>query len=67
MSKRSTKPAKANLVVSQGPFWRVEFDRVTKDYIAIVDGVGCIGCSAKPHQAQTLIAGYCAGLAKHAA
>lgn len=53
MSKR--KAAKPNLIVAQGTGWHIEFDRTTKDYAAMIDGVGYIGSAARPHEAQSLI------------
>ena len=53
-TKRTAKPVKANLIVAQGSGWWVEFDRVTKDYCAMVNGVGCIGYTASPVEAQRL-------------
>ncbi len=53
-TKRTTKPVKANLIVAQGEGWRVEFDRLTKDYLAMVNGVGCIGYTTSPVEAQRL-------------
>lgn len=58
MSKTSSKRAKPSLIVSQGEGWRVEYDRETKDYTAIVDGVGSLGSRERPSDAQSLIEAY---------
>lgn len=56
-TKRTTK-VKANLIVSQGNGWRVELDRESRDYLAMVNGVGCIGVRTSPVEAQTLCREY---------
>lgn len=57
MNKRTTK-IKANLIVSEGDGWRVEYDRVTKDYLAMINGVGCIGYAQKLLAAHQLCQEY---------
>jgi len=47
-----------NLIVSQGTGWRVELDRESRDFLAMVNGVGCIGIRATPSEAQTLCHEY---------
>jgi len=47
-----------NLIVSQGTGWRVELDRESRDFLAMVNGVGCIGIRATPSEAQTLCHDY---------
>lgn len=59
-TKRTAK-VKAALIVAQGEGWRVEFDRESRDYCAIIDGpVGCIGYTAEPLAAQTRCREYMA-------
>ncbi|MBK9944349.1 MAG: hypothetical protein IPP13_22340 [Kouleothrix sp.] len=64
MNKRTVKVkaklVKANLIVSEGDGWRVEYDRVTKDYVSYVKGRGYIGSSAKPLEAQQRCQAYAA-------
>ena len=57
-SKASPKKSKPALRVSQGNGWYVEYSRTSKDFSAIIEGVGCIGTATKPHEAQTLINEY---------
>lgn len=47
-----------NLIVAQGTGWRVEFDRESRDYLAMVNGVGCIGIRQTPSEAQALCNEY---------
>lgn len=65
--KRTRTTPKPNLIIAQGQGWHVEFDRCSKDYAAMIDGVGVIGYAAKPHEAQTLINDYRANQYKQAA
>lgn len=58
MKTKPTANVKANLIVSQGQGWRVELDRETRDYLAMINGVGCIGYRATPSAAQTLCHEY---------
>ncbi|MBK9944242.1 MAG: hypothetical protein IPP13_21790 [Kouleothrix sp.] len=62
MNKRTVKVkpslVKANLIVSQGDGWRVEFDRASRDYLAMINSVGCIGITETPSAAQTLCQEY---------
>lgn len=55
MSKTSSKRAKPSLIVSQGDGWHIAYDRETKDYTAIVEGVGSIGSRERPSDAQSLV------------
>ncbi len=56
--KPSPKKSKPALRVSQGNGWYVEYSRTSKDFSAIIEGVGCIGCAKRPSDAQTLINEY---------
>lgn len=56
--KPSSKKRKSNLIVSEGRTWRVEYDRIGKTFLAMINGVGCIGTATKPHEAQALINEY---------
>ena len=47
-----------NLIVSEGNGWRVEYDRETRGYLAMINGVGCKGYSDSPVRAQTLCREY---------
>jgi len=55
MSNR--KATKSNLIVASGANWRVEFDRTTRDYSAIVEG-RYIGSEKTPSAAQSLCHEY---------
>lgn len=48
-----SKKAKPALIVAQGEGWAVEYDRLTKDYAAKVDG-RYIGSEKTPSAAQSL-------------
>jgi len=52
-----SKQAKPNLIVAQGEGWKVEFDRTTRDYSAIVHG-RYIGSEKTPGAAQSLCHEY---------
>ena len=54
------KAPKPNLIVAQAAdgSWRVELDRETKDYAAMITGVGYIGSEKTPSAAQTLCHEY---------
>ena len=47
-------PTRPGLIVSEGKGWRVECDRVGGTWLAMVNGVGCIGYTASPVEAQRL-------------
>jgi len=54
-------PTRPGLIVSDGHFWRVEFDRAGGVWLAMITGVGCVGRSRTPLGAQTLCNAYMAG------
>ncbi len=56
-SKRSTAKRKP-IVALRGKGWRIEYNRDSMDYSAIINGIGCIGNADSSNDAETLINDY---------